>query len=312
MPVMYFSKLLFLCYNIDEVFMYFATIIKDNESVPIAVNEEKTKYILLAPMFGIRTMLQFIEHCSKKEIKAVALALRGNGLPFLEGDTVFDAPIPYPPRNAFCLGKNYRDHLEEIPMLAGAQGGVIVDPIYFTKLAYPARGNLSKVSRYAVYEGELDYETELGVIIGKKGRDIPGERAKEHIFGYTVCNDWSMRNFQQKHSQWFKAKSFDGHLTMGPYIAHESIISYPPKLDLKTLVNGEIRQSSNTEKLIFDLDYIISDLSKGLTLYPGDVILTGTCKGVGMGLTPPKYLNAGDRVTSIIEKIGELTSVITD
>ncbi len=291
--------------------MYFATIVKDGQNCPIAVSADKERYCSLIDLFGCNSLLEFIRSYSENQLHLISQHLQA-GLPFSLQDYTFAAPIPYPPRNAFCLGKNYRDHLEEIPMLAGAQDGIITHPIHFTKLAYPALGNLAAVSRYAKYSGKLDYETELTVVIAKQGRDIAQEQAADYIFGYTICNDWSMRNFQAQHSQWFKGKSFDGHLTMGPYIAHKSIIDYPPKLNLQTIVNGEVRQSSNTANLIFSIDYIISDLSKGITLYPGDIILTGTCKGVGLGSTPPKYLNTGDKVTSKIEKIGQLTSFIVD
>ncbi len=290
--------------------MYFATITIDDIACPIAVSADKSRYCSLKDL-GYNTLLECICSFSANDFEYISKALH-NGQDFLEAEHTFLAPIPYPPRNAFCLGKNYQDHLEEIPMFAGAKGGVITYPIYFTKLAYPSKGNFDTVSRYTQYKGELDYETELAVIIAKQGRDISPSQASKYIFGYTICNDWTLRNFQKAHSQWFKGKSFDGHLTMGPYIAHSSIISYPPKLDLQTIVNGEVRQHSNTANLIFDIGYVISDLSKGLTLYPGDIILTGTCKGVGIGYTPPRYLKAGDKVTSTIEKIGQLTSFIVD
>lgn len=290
--------------------MYFATIIKDNTDIPIVLNAERDTYCIIRDVLDYpQSLLHFIWNHTDKDIDLLAHGL-SQGKPFSMDNIEFNAPIPYPLRNAFCLGKNYRDHLEEIPMLDGAKNGVISAPIYFTKLAYPIGGHCGKVSRYAQYDGQLDYETELGIIISKKGRDIPREKAKDYIFGYSICNDWSMRNFQVKHSQWFKGKSFDGHLTMGPFIAYRDTIKYPPQLRLQTTVNGEIRQSSNTEKLIFDIDYIISDLSQGLTLHPGDIILTGTCSGVGMGHTPPKYLSVGDRVESSIECLGTLASTI--
>ena len=295
--------------------MYFATIIKNGVDKVIIINEEKTKYCYLMDILDsdVVNLSSFIKSHSDKDISLIKNYLvNGHLYDFNESDFVFNAPIPYPIRNAFCLGKNYLDHLNEIKMLDGAKDGVLHDPIYFSKLAYPAIGTNSKVSSFSYLTKELDYETELTVVIGKTGRDIKKEEARDYIFGYTICNDFSVRDFQKKHSQWHKGKSFDGHLTMGPYIAYNDIIDYPPKLDIATYVNGEERQSANTDLFLFDLDYIISDLSKGLTLYAGDIILTGTCKGVGLGYNPPKYLKVGDEVISYIEKIGELKSTIVD
>lgn len=293
--------------------MYFATIQKDDGDSVIVVNQSKSRYSFLQNIIGNKatSLLEFIRVHTKEDIEKIKKEL-DYGNPFYFDDFKFNAPIPYPQRNAFCLGKNYLDHLKEIPMFDGAKDGILEAPIYFSKLAYPAYGTGGEVSCYSKLTKQLDYETELTVVIGKKGRDIPKEDAKDYIFGYTICNDWSVRDYQKKHSQWFKAKSFDGHLTMGPFIAYNEIISYPPNLELKTFVNGELRQHARTDLLTFDIDYIISDLSQGLTLYPGDVILTGTCKGVGLGFNPPRFLKAGDKVESYIEKIGTLSSKIID
>ena len=200
------------------------------------------------------------------------------------------APIPHPRRNIFCLGKNYREHALEIKSLPGGKTAIPDYPIYFTKVADPCIGHMDKVIIPKEYSENIDYEVELALVIGKDGRDIPMEKAEEYIFGYTIANDITARDIQRKHVQWFKGKSLDTFTPLGPYIVHKSLIDFPVELDISCSVNGEIRQKSNTKHMIFDIPYIISDLSKGLTLRAGDIILTGTPAGVGMGFDPPRFL----------------------
>lgn len=220
------------------------------------------------------------------------------------------APIPHPRRNIFCLGKNYREHALEIKSLPGGKTAIPDYPIYFTKVADPCIGHMDKVIIPKEYSENIDYEVELALVIGKDGRDIPMEKAEEYIFGYTIANDITARDIQRKHSQWFKGKSLDTFTPVGPYIVHKSQIGFPVELDISCRVNGEIRQKSNTKHMIFDIPYIISDLSKGLTLRAGDIILTGTPAGVGMGFDPPRFLKAGDVVECYIEKIGTLVNIV--
>lgn len=220
------------------------------------------------------------------------------------------APIPHPRRNIFCLGKNYREHALEIKSLPGGKTAIPDYPIYFTKVADPCIGHMDKVIIPKEYSENIDYEVELALVIGKDGRDIPMEKAEEYIFGYTIANDITARDIQRKHVQWFKGKSLDTFTPLGPYIVHKSQIGFPVELDISCSVNGEIRQKSNTKHMIFDIPYIISDLSKGLTLRAGDIILTGTPAGVGMGFDPPRFLKAGDVVECYIEKIGTLVNIV--
>lgn len=220
------------------------------------------------------------------------------------------APIPYPRRNVFCLGKNYEEHALEVKSLPSGEAAVPKYPIYFTKVAYPCIGHKDKVVIPKDYSENIDYEVELAIVIGKDGRDIPMEKAEKYIFGYTIANDITARDIQRKHVQWFKGKSLDTFTPLGPYIVHKSQIGFPVELDISCSVNGEIRQKSNTKHMIFDIPYIISDLSKGLTLRAGDIILTGTPAGVGMGFDPPRFLKAGDVVECYIEKIGTLVNIV--
>jgi len=220
------------------------------------------------------------------------------------------APIPNPFRNIICLGKNYIDHAIEAAGMSGAGDGIPTFPIYFTKSANPAIGDGEIIKRYPELTDELDYEVELAVVIGKDGRDIKREEAENHVFGYTIVNDISARDIQRKHEQWFRGKSLDTFCPMGPYLVHKSKIPFPVELNIKCRVNGEVRQDSNTKNLIFDIPHIISDISKGMLLKAGDIIITGTPAGVALGLGSDKYLTSGDKVECYVERIGTLLNTI--
>ncbi|MCK9444538.1 MAG: fumarylacetoacetate hydrolase family protein [Tissierellaceae bacterium] len=224
-------------------------------------------------------------------------------------DVKVTSPIKYPRRNVFCLGKNYVDHAMEVKSIPSGSAEVPEEPIYFTKIADPAIGQMDEFPIPVDYTNKIDYEVELAVIIGKDGKDILPEQAEDYIFGYTIGNDISARDIQTKHVQWFKGKSLDGFTSLGPYIVDKSEIRFPVELDIICKVNGDIRQNSNTRNLIFDIPTIISDLSKGLTLRAGDIILTGTPAGVGMGFEPPKFLKSGDVVECYVESIGTLVNL---
>lgn len=218
------------------------------------------------------------------------------------------APIPYSKRNIICLGKNYVEHAKEMKLTQISDTFVPEDPIYFTKSAMPAIGHQDEIKFSYDVTQQVDYEVELAVIIGKDGVNIKPEEAEDYIFGYTIVNDVSARDLQGKHKQWFKGKSLDTFCPMGPYIVHKNEIPFPVELDIQCSINGELRQSSNTKKLIFNIPYILSDLSKGFTLKAGDIICTGTPSGVGMGFEPIKVLKNGDIIECYIEKIGNLTN----
>ena len=156
----------------------------------------------------------------------------------------------------------------------------------------------------------LDYEAELAFIIGKDAKNVKEEDAFDYIFGYTIMNDVSARNLQTAHKQWYFGKSLDGFTPLGPVIVTKDEFDYPPKLDIKSYVNGELRQDSNTELLIFGIAHVVSELSKGMTLKAGTIISMGTPAGVGMGFVPPRFLKKGDVVTCEIEGIGKLTNTI--
>lgn len=156
----------------------------------------------------------------------------------------------------------------------------------------------------------LDYEAELAFIIGKDAKNVAPEQARDYIFGYTIMNDVSARTIQNRHKQWYFGKSLDGFTPMGPCVVTTESLPYPPHLKIQSYVNGELRQDSNTELLIFGIDHIVSELSQGMTLKAGTIISTGTPAGVGMGFQPPKYLKAGDVVECVIEGIGRLANPV--
>jgi 2-keto-4-pentenoate hydratase/2-oxohepta-3-ene-1,7-dioic acid hydratase in catechol pathway len=222
------------------------------------------------------------------------------------------APIMAPRRNIFCVGKNYRDHAKEFAgsgYEAGAVKGAEIDeyPAVFTKPASTVIGPEATVDLHPDVTSAVDYEVELALVIGKGGRDISRADAYGHIWGYTIVNDVTARDRQRNHKQWFMGKALDTFCPMGPWITTADEVD-PENLEVKCWVNGELRQNANTRDLIFDIPTLISTISAGLTLQPGDVIATGTPAGVGLGFNPPKFLKAGDEVSMSITGLGTLTN----
>ena len=257
----------------------------------------------------VDSMTEFIENFQQTSIEEIETAISNNNFNCVPLNSIkLLAPIPNPKRNVFCLGKNYVEHAKEIKMTKISDTGIPDFPIYFTKVASPAIGNGQQIKFSHEVTTQVDYEVELAIVIGKEGINIKPEQAEEYIFGYTIVNDVSARDLQGKHTQWFKGKSLDTFCPMGPFLVHKSEIQFPVELNIQCRINGELRQNSNTKSLIFDIPYIISDLSKGLTLRPGDIICTGTPSGVGLGFEPPKVLKNGDIVECYIEKIGKLVN----
>lgn len=216
------------------------------------------------------------------------------------------APIPRPEKNIFCVGKNYVEHAIEMGSVEDIPEHVMV----FTKAPTSVVGPNAEVLSHSNLTAQLDYEGELAVVIGKKGRGISREEALDYVFGYTIINDITARDLQSKHKQFFIGKSLDTTCPMGPCIVHKSAIDNPNELNIQTFVNGELRQDSNTKHFIFNLQEIISVLSKGMTLEPGDIIATGTPAGVGKGFKPAKFLKSGDVIRIEIEKIGFLENTL--
>ena len=239
-----------------------------------------------------------------------SLAAGGEGVPLSSVKLL--APIPHPRRNIICVGKNYRDHAKEFAQSgfeAGAVAGAEIDthPAVFSKPASTVVGPDAVVETHPGVTDAIDYEVELALVIGGGGRGIKAADAFKHIFGYTIVNDVTARDIQKNHKQWFLGKSLDTFCPMGPWITTADAVD-AENLDVKTWVNGELRQDANTRDLIFTIPSLIETISAGMTLEPGDIIATGTPSGVGIGFKPPRFLKAGDVVKLSISGIGELTN----
>jgi 2-keto-4-pentenoate hydratase/2-oxohepta-3-ene-1,7-dioic acid hydratase in catechol pathway len=223
------------------------------------------------------------------------------------------APIPRPARNIFCVGKNYHEHAKEFANSgfdATAKEVVPEAPVVFTKPPTAVIASGVAIPAHLDDTNSVDYEGELAVVIGKGGRGIAKDKAMAHVFGYTIVNDVTSRQLQQKHRQWVLGKGIDGFCPMGPVVVTADEIPDPGKLRLKTWVNGELRQDQLVKDLIFDIPTLISWISRYITLEPGDIIATGTPAGVGIGFTPPKFLTKGDRVKISIDGIGTLENPV--
>lgn len=220
------------------------------------------------------------------------------------------APIPRPAKNVFCLGLNYLAHAQESAQARGRNAKLPTVPVFFTKAPTTVNGPFDRVPVDWSVTKEVDWEVELGVVIGTAGRNIPRAEALTHVFGYTAINDVSARDLQIGHMQWFKGKSLDGFCPCGPVVVTADEFGDPQVKRLVCRVNGVTKQDANTANMIFPVDAIIESLSKGMTLEPGDLIATGTPEGVGMGRTPPEYLADGDVIETEVEGIGTLRNTI--
>jgi 2-keto-4-pentenoate hydratase/2-oxohepta-3-ene-1,7-dioic acid hydratase in catechol pathway len=222
------------------------------------------------------------------------------------------APIPRPTRNAFCVGLNYLDHAKEGAAARMIDLKVPQVPVFFTKATRAVVGPNADVRLDTKVTQRLDYEVELAVIIGREGRDISASAAFDYIFGYSIANDVTARDLQRRHEQWFKGKSLDTTLPLGPCIVTRDEIGDPTSLELSMHINGQQRQRARVEQMIFDIPTLIATLSEGLTLEPGDVIATGTPSGVGFAMNPPQYLRGGDEMVARIDRIGELRNRVVE
>jgi 2-keto-4-pentenoate hydratase/2-oxohepta-3-ene-1,7-dioic acid hydratase in catechol pathway len=234
----------------------------------------------------------------QKKLVAVGALLRPNQAKII-------APVPVPKKNVVMLGINYREHVDEGARARSLDIKYPDYPVFFTKPATSVIGQFGKVINHKVTE-KLDWEVELAVVIGRRGRDIPKEKAYDYVFGYTVCLDMTARELQRQHGQWFKGKSLDSFCPMGPWIVHKSALKNPQQVQLICRVSGEVMQNGNTRDMIFDIPTTIESLSQGLTLEPGDMISTGTPSGVGFARVPPVFLKPGDKVEGEVEGIGVL------
>ena len=247
-----------------------------------------------------------------RELDGALPTIKGNEKTVSLSDVKLEAPIPEPVQDVICLGLNYRDHAEEAAKSDAAYDVQRGDAVYFSKRVNRAVAPFDDIdSNYPVCT-ELDYEVELAVVIGKDAKNVKAADAGKYIFGYTILNDVSARNQQTKHKQWYYGKSLDGFTPIGPAIVSADKLGASPKLGIRCYINGEQRQNSSTGNMIFDIPYIIEELSAGMTLKAGTVIATGTPSGVVLGMDDDKkvYLKKGDVVRCEIDEIGILENTV--
>jgi 2-keto-4-pentenoate hydratase/2-oxohepta-3-ene-1,7-dioic acid hydratase in catechol pathway len=225
-------------------------------------------------------------------------------------ETRLHAPIPRPSKNVFCVGRNFLSHIEEGARARATEAKLPEMPVFFTKAPTSVVGPHDDIPWDRSVTQQVDWEVELGVILGVGGRNIPRDAALEHVFGYTVVNDVSARDLQKSHSQFFKGKSLDGFCPMGPLVVTADEFGDPQAKQLTLRVNGASKQSGNTRDMIFPIDRLIESLSQGLTLEAGDILATGTPDGVGFARTPPEFLQDGDIMETDVERIGTMRNRI--
>lgn len=264
-----------------------------------------------------RTVTAFeLDDASRGAQPLIERAAAGARMPMATGavaplsDVKLEAPLPRPFRNLWCVGRNYHAHAKELRETVFKDSAKAVDqwPIVFTKVpeCVIANGETVRLPGAAV-SSQIDYEAELALVIGKGGKNISRADALSHVFGWTIVNDVTARDVQMRHQQWDMGKSFDTFCPMGPWIVTADELD-GTDTQVRCWVNDELRQDARTTDLIFDIPTLIETVSRGITLYPGDVIATGTPAGVGMGLTPPSWLKTGDVVRIEIDGIGTLSN----
>ncbi|TXC68007.1 fumarylacetoacetate hydrolase family protein [Sphingomonas ginsenosidivorax] len=291
--------------------MKLATLKTGADDVVAVVSPETDRYWPVSDLLGqpVDTMIDLIRIYDDVKTRLV---------PSGEGERLSDvtfAPPIVPSRNVMCVGKNYHAHAHEFTKSGfdssakDASDAIPTAPIIFTKAPETVIANGEDILYPTGLSDSIDYEAELGVVMGKSGRGISKADALDHVFGYLIINDMTARDLQSKHKQWFIGKSLDTFCPISSYIVTADEVKVDD-LHLQCWVNGELRQDSNTSDLIFDVPTLIETLSGGLTLQPGDMIATGTPAGVGIGFDPPKYLARGDEIAIEISGLGRLANKV--
>ncbi|NME35452.1 MULTISPECIES: fumarylacetoacetate hydrolase family protein [Fusobacterium] len=293
-------------------FLRFTPKEKYEELIGVLSKDEKEVFDLNFFELGKKysSMQEIIENFNEVELKIVKNLLSGNlngqGKYKLEEVKIL-SPLKRTVHDIICSGFNYADHLKEIKKDSSNK---VMNSVYFSKRATKLLGLDDEIDGHLDLDPALDYEVELAVIIGKTGKKIKKEEVEDYIFGYTIMNDVSARTLQGKHRQWYIGKSLDTFTCLGPVIVTKDELPMPLNLEIKSILNGELRQHSNTNLMIHGVAELINEISQGITLEPGDIIATGTCSGVGVGFDPPKYMKSGDIIECQIEKIGTLRNKI--
>ncbi|MDJ0387453.1 fumarylacetoacetate hydrolase family protein [Roseomonas sp. E05] len=296
--------------------MRLATILVEGRPTVALVTAQGDRFHPLAEL------LPGLPEAAASDMTAAIAHLAGAGtLPAMPGEgrpldpAMLLAPLPKPPRNIFCVGKNYHAHAREFAgsgydsSAAGAADAIPSSPIIFSKPFTSISGPAADIPLVPGLDAGVDYEAELAVVIGKGGRAIAKADAMAHVFGYTVVNDVTARDLQQKHKQWLLGKGIDGFCPMGPWIVTADEVD-AAAMRVTCTVNGEARQDASTADLIFDIPTLIETISLSTALLPGDVIATGTPEGVGIGSKPPRFLRDGDVVECAISGIGSIRNTV--
>lgn len=266
-------------------------------------------YSFVEAGLSCKTLLEFIQNHSEEDIEHLKQMDKRSGTPI--EDVRLLAPIPHPHRDVICLGLNYMDHVMESKSVDHSKGDVKRDEaVYFSKRVVEAVGPEGKIESHSDMMHSLDYEAELAAVLGKTAKKVAREDAWKYVFGLMCFNDVSAREIQHGHNQWYFGKSLDTFTVFGPFIASLDEFTFPLELDVKSRVNGEERQHGNTRDMIFPLDYVIEELSHGITLDAGTIIATGTPAGVGAGFDPPRFMNAGDVCEIEIDGCGVLRNTV--
>lgn len=242
-------------------------------------------------------------------LAAAVVEQAGEGIP-LQAVRLL-APLSQPARNIMCLGKNYAAHAAESNRAWGDKAEVPEAPVVFTKATTAVNGPFDDIPYDAAVSTHIDFEAELAFVIGRQARHVKVEEALDYVFGYTVLNDLTARDLQREHKQYFLGKSLDGHAPFGPWIVTADEVPDPQALRVTCAVNDVIKQDGYTGDMMFGVAEIIAQLSRSMTLLPGDIIATGTPSGVGFARTPPEYLRPGDVVTCTVERVGTIRNRIT-
>lgn len=282
-----------------------------------AINRPQGKIFGIVQDDNFRPFL--IGRASVRDLRHV-IKLLGAGTPPETGEPValksvkLAAPVGPLTKNVICVGKNYHDHAQEFARSGVDQSGdkqeVPVDPVIFTKSTSSLADPFQKISASSDPTHTVDYEGELGVVIGKRCKHTKRTEALDCVFGYTIVNDVTARAVQQRHKQWFLGKSLDSFCPVGPWLVTRDEFGVPDAQELTTFVNGERRQFAKLRNMIFDVPTFIETVTSYVSLEPGDLLATGTPAGVGIGFNPPRYLQPGDEVRVSISDIGELTNPV--
>jgi 2-keto-4-pentenoate hydratase/2-oxohepta-3-ene-1,7-dioic acid hydratase in catechol pathway len=286
------------------------------ERVGVLSPDEQWVYPISAAGMEYKTMKEMIREIGDSE-KEMLEYIRNRAPYEVYGaapvtDVKILAPIPEPDQDIICLGINYLEHAKESARFQNEAFSKPEKAIYFSKRVDRAVDPDGDIEAHSDLTDQLDYEAELAVVIRGNAKKVKPENVRDYIFGYTIMNDVSAREVQTDHKQWYFGKSLDNFTPLGPWITTVDSVEFPPKLAIRSTVNGELRQDSNTELFIHGIEEVICELSQGMTLKAGTIIATGTPAGVGMGFEPPKFLKPGDVVECMIEGIGTLKNKVVE